>query len=115
MDASLLSGTFYHGTARRNLAFSPDRPAYLSPEKGEAEIYAAMDAEIEGGTPTVLAVRIFDPVAAILPTLLMQDLHLAEHDSLVSSLVAEGYNCAISNGPDNAEAVVFGGVHLVAA
>jgi hypothetical protein len=115
MNPALLSGILYHGTARRNVSFSPDRPAYLTPCRIEAQTYADMDAEIEGGTPAVLTLKIIDPAAKSLPMVLMQDLHLREHDSLVASLVAQGYNCAIANDPENFEVAVFGAKHLRAA
>src|SRR3546814_13420475 len=65
-----------------------------------------MDAEVDGGTPIVLTLKIAHPMPAFLPFMLLQDLHLPQHEGLCASLRAQGYNCAVANEPDSLEAVV---------
>lgn len=115
MKISQLFGVLYHGTARNNLAFHPHHPAYLTSDVDEARNYASMDAEVDGGTPIVLTLKIAHPMPAFLPFMLLQDLHLPQHEGLCASLRAQGYNCAVANEPDSLEAVVFGARHLISA
>src|SRR3546814_698533 len=64
MKISQLFGVLYHGTARNNLAFHPHHPAYLTSDVDEARNYASMDAEVDGGTPIVLTLKIAHPMPA---------------------------------------------------
>src|SRR3546814_11597668 len=98
-----------------NLAFHPHHPAYLTSDVDEARNYASMDAEVDGGTPIVLTLKIAHPMPAFLPFMLLQDLHLPQHEGLCASLRAQGYNFAVANEPASLEPVVFGARHLVSA
>src|SRR3546814_18153805 len=89
MKISQLFGVLYHGTARNNLAFHPHHPAYLTSDVDEARNYASMDAEVDGGTPIVLTLKIAHPMPAFLPFMLLQDIHLPQHEGLCASLRSE--------------------------
>src|SRR3546814_9961977 len=82
MKISQLFGDLYHGTARNNLAFHPHHPPYLPSDVDEARNYASMDAEVDGGTPIVLTLKIAHPMPAFLPFMLFQYLILPPHDGL---------------------------------
>src|SRR3546814_14565881 len=98
-----------------NLAFHPHHPAYLTSDVDEARNYASMDAEVDGGTPIVLTLKIAHPMPAFLPFMLLQDLLLPQPEGLCASLRAQGYNCAVANEQDSLEAVVLGARHLIPA
>jgi len=106
--ADWLKHDLYHGTARRRLAFSPTHVAYLTPDLRTAWDHAKMDAEVDGGTPLVLRVRLSIENPVRLDTREMQDLHA--NDDLVARLQAQGYDSAI--GEHDNEVAVFGNQHI---
>lgn len=103
-----LQGVFYHGTARKNLTFRPNRVTYFTPFLKDAISHAGMDAEVDGGRPVVIQVRLLVKRPIKLDTMLMQDLHLYSHEEMVQQLKAQGYDAAISNnGEYQDEIAVF--------
>jgi hypothetical protein len=103
-----LQRDLYHGTARRRLAFSSTHVAYFTPHLHDAWNMAYSDAEIDGGTPRVLRVRLSIQNPVRIDTMAMQDLHV--HPDQVARLQAEGYDCAI--GAYDNEVAVFGNHHI---
>lgn len=105
---SYLRGEFYHGTARKNLSFSPTSPAYFTQDKAIAIDYAQMDAEIDDGIPHLICVRLDCTKPAIMDLMKMQDLHLDYiHGNFVKGLLVDGYDCAVANVDGHDEVAVL--------
>lgn len=93
-----LRGDFYHGTARTNLKFHDTAPAYLTKNKALALEYAEDDAEVAGGTPYVLRVRLHCTTPYVTDHGMMQDLHMSmEHGAFVRDLLTQGYDCVVGD------------------
>lgn len=103
-----LDQTFHHGTARKNLAFQPDKVAYFTPDRSLAEEHARMDAGVEGGTPHVITALVRADNPALIDNIEMQDLHF--HPERVQELIDMGHDCAIGRG--NLTEIVIFGPHL---
>jgi ADP-ribose pyrophosphatase YjhB (NUDIX family) len=91
---NLLSKPLYHGTARRDLSFTPGRVAYFTVNEKDARDIAEQDAEsLEGGKPSVVKAILNVNNPAHLGMIEYQDLwQRPEH---VARLKAAGFDSAI--------------------
>ncbi len=88
----------YHGTARSDLRWSPNRPAYFSPNANDADDLAVADVLEDGDMPRVLSAYLAVVNPAILNWCESQTLNVEPHT--VERLKALGHDGAFGTRED---------------